>query len=444
RQAPLRSLHDALPIYDVAVAVLDARVGGIGLGAAAVVGQRQVHIAVQGVHRGPFRAVHGRGAQGVGSAAGVEQDGGQIAVQVAQGVTVAREGGGGPRVPATAAIVVGARRVEGARIRVVGVDRETLEGMLVRRVPERGGNELVQVFVLRIVAAVEHHRLAGFGQARPAAFMPEAAQGGALHCAASRVVRIDLDDIAVGARLVAVVLQRAGATGRDVEAGELVVDLAGVSGGGLPAVAGGLGGDADATLVVRQAGAAVDEHVGPVFLAGQVGAPGRVAVAAVVVGAACAGAIGREAGLHMGRAAQRTGQLHHAGGGEAAVERVIVDHPPAAVLLADAQHAHAVGIDLLAHLLGGAPAIGVARRAVGVKGLLIDVLVVHHQQTVLGTAVEGEEMHAVVVHAHRIGLILGAVAAVRLPGTRRAVQWRAPGRQHLGAVAGRYHARVGA
>ncbi len=102
-----------------------------------------------------------------------------------------------------------------------------------------------------------------------------------------------------------------------------------------------------------------------------------------------------------------------------------------------------MGIDFLAHLLDRALAVDIGGRAGRVQGGGVDVLEVDRQQAVFRAAVDREEVHAVMVHAHGVGLVGRGVAAVGLPWVGVAVQWRAPGRQHVGAVAGGNHAGVG-
>ena len=134
-------------------------------------------------------------------------------------------------------------------------------------------------------------------------------------------------------------------------------------------------------------------------------------------------------------AAQRAGDLHPRGGGEAAVQRVVVDHLPAPADFLQAYHAGAVGVDLFADFFGRALAVDVSGRAGGVQGCRVDVFKVDGQQAVFGAAIDREEVHAVMVHAHCIGLVGRGVAAIGLPRVAIAVQRGAPRRQHIGAVA---------
>ncbi|MNM56122.1 hypothetical protein D3C81_672770 [compost metagenome] len=257
-------------------------------------------------------------------------------------------------------------------------------------------------------------------------------------------VGVDLDDVAVGAGLVAKVIAGAGAARGDVEAAEFAIHFSRIARHAFPLVVTGLGAHADALLVGRQGGAGVDENPRPVLFAGQIGAPRGVAVAAIVVGAASLGAVLRETRLDVLAATQGACDVHHRGGGEAAVERVVVDHLPAAADFLQADHPGAMGVDLLAYFLDRTLAAAVAGRAVGMQGVGVDVFVVDRQQAVFGAAVDGEEMHAVMVHAHRVGLVGGGVAAVGFPRVGAGVQRRAPGRQDVGCVSGGDHAGVGA
>lgn len=139
--------------------------------------------------------------------------------------------------------------------------------------------------------------------------MTEAAQRGAFGGQGAAVVRVDLDDVAVGAGFVAIVVGGAGAFDGNVEAGEFVVHFAGVTGSAFPLVLAAGSAHANAALVLG-AGAFVDENARPVLFAGQVGAPRGIAVAAVVVGATAVGASSGVFGLDVVGATQRAGDLH--------------------------------------------------------------------------------------------------------------------------------------
>ena len=271
--------------------------------------------------------------------------------------------------------------------------------------------------------------------------MGEAAHGGALGGDAAGVVGVDLHQVAEAVGLVAPVLRGVGALGRVVEAGELAQLLAGVTGGRLPQVA-ALGGlDAHALLVPRLR-AGVDKAGGPVLLGRDVGAPGREAVAAVVVGAAHLRAVGRERRAHRGRATHGPGQRHRRGGGEAAVVARVLHDGPAARLQSDVQDGHAVGVDLLAHFFGGALAVHL-RGAGRVQRAFVDVFVVDGQQPFGGRALQRKVMHAVVVHAGGVQQVVGGVGAVAAPGLGDVVERGAPCAEHLRDIAGRHHAGVG-
>lgn len=170
--------------------------------------------------------------------------------------------------------------------------------------------------------------------------------------------------------------------------------------------------------------------------------PRGVAVTAVVVGAAGLGASSGELGLYVVGAFHRARQVHDRGGGETTVQRVVFHHLPTAVDLGDAHHASAVGVDLFAHFFDRTHTANQGR-ASRVQGLRVDVFVVDRQQAVGGAAVDREEVHAIVVHAHRVGLVGGGVAAVAFPRGCVAVQRRAPRGQDVGGVAGGHGAGIG-
>ncbi|MNZ68294.1 hypothetical protein D3C78_865580 [compost metagenome] len=108
-----------------------------------------------------------------------------------------------------------------------------------------------------------------------------------------------------------------------------------------------------------------------------------------------------------------------------------------------------MGVDFLANLFG-ADALAVHHcRAIGVQQRGIDVFVVEHQQAVVRTlartaGVDGEEMHAVMVHADLLRLVLGTVAGVVGVGRVAPRDGRAPGNEGGGLVARRYRDGIGA
>ena len=317
-----------MPANDVAVTVRHARVGGVGGGAAGVVGQRQVDITVERVDRGPFRAVHWCRAHSVGSATGVENDARQVGELGTQGAAIRGRRSDVEQQPVAAAIGIEARDIQLAAVHVLGAGGQTITRVGVCRFPQCGRHELVEVLVLRVVAHVEHHRFADGGQARPAAFVTEAAQCGAFDRQGAGVVRIDLDDVAIGAGFVAVVVSRGSAGRRDVETREFIVHFRRIARRRLPAIVARRGADTDTHLICR-AYAPVDEDAWPVLFAGQVSAPRRVTVATVVVGAPGLGAADREFGLDAISAPERTRQVHDRRGRETAVQWIIVHHLPA-------------------------------------------------------------------------------------------------------------------
>src|SRR5205085_3598452 len=115
--------------------------------------------------------------------------------------------------PDASAVGVELRRVERARVEVLVARAEA--AVRVGGAPRRRGDELVDVLAARVVAHVERERLAGHGEARPGAFVREAAERGALPRRRERVVRIDLDDPAEGVGDVAEIVA---AVGRDAAA----------------------------------------------------------------------------------------------------------------------------------------------------------------------------------------------------------------------------------
>ena len=181
------------------------------------------------------------------------------------------------------------------------------------------------------------------------------------------------------------------------------------------------------------------EVVDEVLLAGQVGAPGGGAVAAVVERAqhGAAGRIG--GGAHQRMAGGRTGQRHRRGRGDASRVPRRRHHRPGRALALHLDHRHAMCGDRLGDLLGR-PGL----HAVGMQQAVVDILVVHRQQAAcraVGAAAEREIVDAVVMHAGLQRLLGRGVAGIRaedgLAGGR--ADRIAPAVQHRGGVARRHH-----
>ncbi|MNH75683.1 hypothetical protein D3C73_279350 [compost metagenome] len=166
------------------------------------------------------------------------------------------------RVIGVAVAVVEFRHVQGAVIEDVAV------GLGVAVVDAVAADEFVDELATLVVAHV-HHGATVVGLGQCGVFMFEAAQRGAFDRGRLRVERIDLDHPAVTVEFVGVF--------RHVEARvvRVPVDFA--------------AGDRDAVTLLRRVelllGIAAAETVGEVFFAGQVSAPRRFAVGAVLEGA---------------------------------------------------------------------------------------------------------------------------------------------------------------
>ena len=433
---------------DAAAAVGIGRLRALG-GTVRVVGQRHVHVAGNRIDRAPFRAIHRRGADEIGCVACVDDDAGQIVRGQAQRfgerlVAGLRHGVGGERQPFAAAVGIETRDVERAVVEILAADRQTVHTrcrrlIRVRGAPERVRDVFVDVLVTRVVAGIEHDRLALGEFAHPAAFMPKPPHGRAFHRAGRVGVRVDFDDITVGARLVAIIVGRGRAAGCGVEPGELAVHFGCVPGSRLPGIAATTTQDAD-PVVVGFATAVLDENRRPVLFTGEVGTPGRVTVRAVVIGAARGHAGGRVGGDNEVAAGHRPGQIHRRIGGDAAIVGGVVSHTPAAVLiLRHAHDGHAVGIDLGSHFVGRTrAAVGIGRATVRrPECALVDVFVVHREQEIArrGFLAQREVVHAVMVHAHGVGLDFGREHQALVERRGRCVDRRAPGNEYLRRIA---------
>ena len=309
--------------------------------------------------------------------------------------------------------------------------------------------------------------------------MGEAAHGYALGGAAGGVNRVHLEVVAEGVGLIAIVVCSGCARCRDVPAGELVV------GGrrGVPALASAvLGGRSDGcacNAIARVArgqlavgSLAVLGNVpvdGPVLFATEVGAPGSLAVAAVIERAAsrCAGGVELRDHELLDVVEVCLGATHidEGAGVNAAVQRGVhlVAGGLAVAIEGELDNRDAVMVDFLHGLELGAGAqvpvtelaVFLARNAVG--GLAIGVeemrvgraLVVHSQHStagggggVLAIGADVEEVHAVVVVTNTTLPIVGLCAGVRVLG-QIAVEAIARGVQHGYGIAGRNDHLVG-
>ena len=142
-------------------------------------------------------------------------------------------------------------------------------------------------------------------------------------------------------------------------------------------------------------------------------------------------------------AARRAADLHGRSAGDSAVSGARQYRPLAIQAAAYFHHGNAVGVDFLAHFFGAAAFAGHQGRAIGVQQGCIDVFVVEYQQAVIAflaaaLCVNREEMHAVMVHAQLLGLILGAVAAIVQVSRVVAGDRRTPGDKGRGAVTSWY------
>ncbi|MNV36668.1 hypothetical protein D3C71_1281560 [compost metagenome] len=278
--------------------------------------------------------------------------------------------------------------------------------------------------------------------------MAETAEGGALLRRARRVERIDLDHPAVGVVAVAVVVGGRGAEDFGVPAAVLAVGGVGRDGGPEFAAGAGHAVAAEAREFLRRALAVVGsldaaEVAGPVLFAGEVRAPRRGAVGAVVERAAGLAAVGRVLGLQVVGLGGRARELHVGERVDAAVEARILLVAPAAAGLVDLDHAHAVQVELALHFIGDGAHTAHDGLAVRVQEQGRDGFVVHHQQAARGVGrvplvrgVDAEEGHAVVVVAGAAvigGRIIRAVVLVRgHAGGDRVAQ----AVEHAGGVAG--------
>ena len=177
----------------------------------------------------------------------------------------------------------------------------------------------------------------------------------------------------------------------------------------------------------------------PVFLSRKVSSPRRRAHRAVVQSTAGFRCIRTVFGDQFVVTTHRTTDIHFGITRNPAIKRTPENNIPLAVVVAfDMNHRHTVRGDFLAHFIGRTHTVDVGS-PVGMQSALIDVLMVHHQQTFAGAVTTGfqinrEKVHAVMMHAHLLLLLFSGIGAIRLVGWIRPGNWRAPGKKRFGGV----------
>ncbi len=251
-----------VPVHDVPKHVVGARVGGIDrrlalLPAIAVVGERTVDAAAGVRIDGyPLRAIHFRRPHHVGRQTGFNQ---QIALACKTVAFIQAILPEDQRQPVAAAVLVEPGDVQRA-------GRQQLHiGFPVRGIVFFIRDKLIDVLKLLVVAHVDHHAIIG-GERDGGPLMLEAAERGVLARGGGRVVGIDLHHPAETVGFV-----------RGFINAEPLIHL-------VPAVRFIAVADAVAFFQRVEIGF-FDKNVRPVLLAGEIGAPQRVAVGAVLHGA---------------------------------------------------------------------------------------------------------------------------------------------------------------
>ncbi len=184
-----------VPAQDLPVQVLRPRVSLVHrhlVAALIVVGQSDVDLARARMHRHPFRAIHGRGAEPVGRGACVEQYLGLAgeAVFRRQPILPVNQGQ-----PLAAAVGIEACDIERALVEQLAVL------LICAGHVATGGHELVDVLAARVVAGIEGHApILAQRQHRTFAAVP--AHGGSLDRLRLRVEGIDFHHPAEAVRLV--------------------------------------------------------------------------------------------------------------------------------------------------------------------------------------------------------------------------------------------------
>ncbi|KWV88797.1 hypothetical protein PFLmoz3_01692 [Pseudomonas fluorescens] len=256
------------PAQDLAVDVFLPWVGAahrLALFAAlGVVGQGAIDLAVGGADHDPFRAVHACGFHHAGGQARMNQHLGLVGETAAGVDAVFAMGEFNPLAFALGVVGITVACVEDRHVQGAVVE-QVFVGLRVVVVDLIAADELVDEFTAFIVAHVHHGAtVTGFGEGR--VFVFEAPQGRAFDWGGLRIERVDFHHPTMAIEFVGVL--------GHVKARVVLMPVYVFAGGHhavalLPCVEG----------LLRVAAA---EAVGEVFFAGQVGAPRRLAVGAVL------------------------------------------------------------------------------------------------------------------------------------------------------------------
>ena len=372
------------------------------LAAVLVVGQRTIDFGLVRVGGDPFRAVHRRGLD---------------------------RGRGHPCVDTNLGLGRHARRLRCQRqpfAGAAGVETGGIERALVEQRAVAAAGRIhavrdiaVEIFAALVIAHVDDNPAVGsdrnFG-----ILVLEAAESRTLLRRRPGIERIDFDNIAGPVRFV-------GMPG-DIEAFV----------GCRPGVAPVLVPDAVALECGRKGQRLIAgrEVAVEVLLAGQIGAPRRAAVAAVVPGAKRADAHRIGLGLEQVVAGGRSGDLHRRVGRDAAVERRILHDLPFAVRLRDFHDGDAVGRLALAHVVR---VLRLHRIAHAIGDRSVGIFVVDRQDAAPAGREQG---HAVGIVAERQFLGGAGAAGRRIEGFALAPQRIAPAHDDVPAVSLRHAHRV--
>ena len=379
-----------------------------------VVGQRAIDLAILGADDDPFRTVHARGLHHAGREARVNQHFGLIGKTAAGVDPVFTVGQFDPfalafRMIGVAVARIEARHVQGAVVQQVAV------GLGVLVVDFVAADELVDELAAFVVAHV-HHGVTVMGFSQRSVFMFEAAQRSSFDRRRLRIERVDFHDPAVTVELVRIF--------RQVEPLIVLmpVDL--------------FAGRHCAITLLRGIelllGIAAAEAIGEVLFAGQVRAPRRHAVGAVLEGAEDMLALRVGAGFHQCVAGSRAAEADRCVAVNATVVARALDERPLAVLALHFDHRHAFAGQSLAHLFGR-----LRHAAVRVEVAIVGVFVVDRHQRPVFFAGKFEQAHAVVVVTELDFLLLGGAVTARVKCRTVLLQWLAPTDQYRRLIARR-------
>ena len=367
----------------MAMLIIGARIGGIHLirAAIAVIRQQHINAAGRGVWFYIFWPVHRRGAQKAGGLAGMDQ---HIRLGVEAIGRRQRPLALHQIKPFDLAIIMEFGDRKHAFIQQIPI------GGAIIGIPGAGGDEAIDEIKPLIIAHIDHHAAISIDGVM-AAFMLEAAKGGALHRHRIRIIGIEFDNPAEAEGLIRFFF--------NIE----TINMIGPGIGSLAADA--VAAEAFRMRRFRNITAEIEVEI---FFRRCHRAPGRIATGAIVQRAKHQSPSRIGLGLQQIMAGSGAGNLHWGRGSNAAIEAAFLGIAPTTIVLANFHHGkpvrHDFGFRLFGtHALAGrTPCPKASPHHAGVGVFMID-----HEQPVITARCplwEREEIEVIIIVAELRGL----------------------------------------